>query len=1051
MSAADAAGGDSDDSDGYFPSFASAPAAAGPGALVAVDPEAKRRRHGRHDERHGRRKRQQRGESGRRVLTAPGSDDVWQQLVDERVVSVDTRGDASLAQFHQSTRSAAPQFARRSGRLVVGLGRRLRIDEAAPGTAEISLVPADRKHPMRYRDADWAVIDRDTVRVVAPAAAEPLLPRPTADYVPVAEPGPGVPSAAASGYDSDDGRRPDFRSLDGMAGAAGAGRGRQPECTGDDRQAAAAAAVRARTAELEARISNDRHDIGGWEALAGHQEAVVRGSLAGQAGRRRIGRRAVAEMRSAVFRRGLRHSPDARALVLGLLRQRAELADDSTLLTEWTAAADGTSDPEIVLHHVRFCQTLASRFSVPWLARVYADSARRIARCVVRALPAAREFAAVALMELVHCACLFLREAGLAERALATYQAAVEWHVMTSPAAQQQPASHRRSAFRRFWDAGHPRIGAGGDGWCSYGAAAAIAGSVPSGSVPASARIATGAATVAEWHALETQQVQAAGLAPWAAAPDALTAEQVAVADPFAVVVFEDVEPFLVDLPPSAEAAQALVDRFLQFLGAVGPRTCVLTQAPAAHRLATSEQAWSIPDDSLHAALGLADPADQANAGAQWPWTGFPLVAVPVTRDTADTPLGPAYTRVWRRAGSAEYRAAAAAALWHLRGAERLDERARAVLGVAVVESAFQESAEHGRAQARRLLQLEADGPGSLALWNTLAKMHARTGDWAEARRVWAAALAMAPAMPAGEQAWVPVLCKSWAVLEAFHGRGLAAAIRVIAACGTGPDALRGLVAADDSGDSCCSAADILCARRTVDGFARAAGEAEAPAEARLAVLTLRLWVAYGAQRSVGAAEAAFAEHSGDTEAEGELEQLAVCSVHLFHAMTARVVRAGDLRNRVAGALQAFPHSTVLWEMLRYAERRSPIAARVARRLAAATLAAPEPCPDLRLLAVYAARGGRRALQLATRNGDSASLLAWMAAIAVECRAGAPRRAKRLLLAALRRCPWAKALYLLAAGGALAAQFSADEQHALLRAMVRAGIRTRASLADVCP
>ncbi|KAJ2774395.1 hypothetical protein IWQ57_000837 [Coemansia nantahalensis] len=1011
--------GESDDSDATFPSFASAPAPVAAGSVVVHDPAAERRRrrrdrHERHrDDRHHKRRRRERHHDGespgrghRKAIEMRQQDDVWWQLAAEGVVAVDTRGDANLGQFQQSTRSAAPQFARRGRRLVVGLGRRLRIAEpAGAGDPEIRLVPV--AVPLaRYVDVDWAAVDRQTERVVA--GSEPPVPQPMADHVAVAGDSQGRPPAAgASRYDSDDGRRPDFRSLDGMAVAAAPA----VEAVADD---GGAAEVGARTAALEARVGADRHDIGAWEALAEHQEAVVRAAFAGRGRSGRV-RRTVAELRAEVLRRGLRHNPDAPALVLGHLRQRAELADDDALLAEWAAAADATADPRVVLHHVRFSQTLAARFSVPWMVGVYAASVRRVARCAVRAPPPARPAAAVALMELIHCACLFLREAGLAERALATYQAAVEWYVMTSPAVQQQPASHRLRAFRRFWDAGHPRVGMdGAAGWCSYGAAPAPAG--PGSDAPC---LAAGATTVAAWHALETQQAQT-GLAPWPGPLHALTADQVDNADPFAVVVFEDVEPFLVDVDSKDAAARALVDRLLQFLGAVGPRSWVLTRPTQG--LPTDELAWTVPGDGSE--LLPAGGGD-----------GFPLVAVPVTLDTADTPLGHECTRVWRRARSDVYRAAAAAVLWQLRSAGVLDGRARQQLGVAALESAFLESPEHGRALGRRLLAAE---PASLVLWNTLAKMHARVGQWAEARRVWAAALTLAATLPAAEHAWLPVLCKSWAVLEALHGRGLPAAIRIIA---TASDQ------ADPAATDCCSPADILCARRAVDDYALATPD-DAPAEVRLAVLTLRLWVAYAAQRDVGAVEAAFAEHSSSLAAE-ESALIAVCSVHLFHAKTARVVRAADLRGRVAAALRAFPHSTALWEMLRYGERRSPIAGRVARQLAAAT--ADEPAPDLRMLAVYAARDPRPALRRATRAGDCASVLAWAAAIAFECRpeAPSPRRAKRLLLAALRACPWAKSLYLLAAGGPLAAHFSPREQHALLRAMVKAGIRTRASLAHL--
>ncbi|KAJ1727035.1 hypothetical protein LPJ61_004800 [Coemansia biformis] len=547
--------------------------------------------------------------------------------------------------------------------------------------------------------------------------------------------------------------------------------------------------------------------------------------------------------------------------------------------------------------------------------------------------------------------------------------------------------------------------------------------------------------------------------------------------DPFAVVVFEDIEPFLVDISWSPPVVHALVDRYLQFLGIVGPQTFVLTQKRGyaqQQQQATSEQAWTIPGDSddcyatvdgldiwaipAGEPMGVADDSASTSGEKQW-WrqAGFPFVSVPVSLDTPDTPFAYVHVRPWRKPASKTYRDMARNALGQLPTSLRLDKHSRLQLGVALLESAFLECAESGRQQGRQLL---AENPTSLALWNTLAKMHARVGMWGEARRVWAAAISLASTLPDDEQAWVAVVCKSWALLEILHGRGLAAGLGVLAAR-RDPDALRALAgenAVYAARDCCCSVADLLCAQREVDDFARACRttrDGGTPPEVPLAVLTLRLWAAYAAGRNVEAAETAFKSHGGVEL--GEPALLALCSVHLFHAMTSRVYRAADLRERVADALRRFPHTTVFWEMLLFSERRTRIAGQVGRQLAVA-LADGVLAPDIRLIGVYAERrragwqvsgGVRRAMGQATRGSGSASVLMWMAAIALECRLGAPKRAKRVLLTALFRCPWAKPLYMVALGGTLALQFSEHEKQALMRAMVRAGIRTRASLADV--
>ncbi|KAJ2328966.1 hypothetical protein IWW51_000896, partial [Coemansia sp. RSA 2702] len=304
---------DSDDSDTMFPSFSSAPKADAHRALVKHEKRSQRHDADRKQRKRRKEKRQHRIEPAREDDTT-----ILQKLVADRTLSIDTRGEAQLRQFQQTGKSAAPRFVRRGGRMVLGLGRRFRID-------------SERK--------------RDTDIVLAPTA-----------------------STCARKYDSDDdsGRRFDFKSLEGMA--------REPvqnptESAAED---PAQAEIRRRTTELEARIKADKHDIDAWKQLIAHQETVVESSF-GSSSRLKL-RHAVSAVQAEMYRRAMQSNPDSRDLVLGYLDACMDTMDDETVLDEWRAAVERTADPQVVLRYLQFCQTLAACFSVPWMADNYATA-----------------------------------------------------------------------------------------------------------------------------------------------------------------------------------------------------------------------------------------------------------------------------------------------------------------------------------------------------------------------------------------------------------------------------------------------------------------------------------------------------------------------------------------------------------------------------------------------------------------------------------------------------------------------------------------------------
>ncbi|KAJ2081845.1 hypothetical protein H4R24_002052 [Coemansia sp. RSA 988] len=1091
-----ASGNSSDESDVAFPSFSSAPKPIDSDAVTKYKPRSdhhrsrhhrdhhrsstSRKSRRRHDEREFHHQERSRKDQKRAKIEAPTAEqnqyELWQQLVEERLLVVDTNGDSNLRLFQQSSGPGTPRFTRRGIRHILGQGKRLHIENSNKDSPDIRLVES-KSTLARYTDVDWVLRDRETERIVQ-QKSDPQILQLQRGFVPIESDTGRAGTTTVSKYDSDNdsGRNPDFRSLEGMAREESAATTNNTPANNEDGTSTNVTLrddlVHSTTAALESRISADKHDIEAWVQLIAHQEVIVEASF-GDKGIRHKSRtkRAIAEVQIDMYRRALQSNPDTQKLLLGYLSQCAETMDDDTLIKEWDTTAESTSDPYIVLCYVQFCQSLASRFSVPWMSDIYAVSIRRIARCGIRN-KGKREVSeiGVAVMELIHSACLFFREAGFWEYALALYQAAVEWYVMTLPEKQNMSAGHRIQTFRAFWDSGRPRVGEyAACGWCVDNADNGCGGTVILEDISSDAANLHGcdnvyvsgaiSAPVDIWRCAEVNQSKSTVKAQ-AVSANRLSEEQLQNMDPFSVVVFEDIEPFLVDLWWSQAAAETLIDGLLQFLGIVGPYSFVLTHTTRIQQHSVrNELAWTVPwfGEELLPTVNALSRQPQSTDNEINSMIPQPFVVVPLGLDTPDTPLPYTQTCPWRQSSSPVYQRIANNVLFQLQEQPHLSQNMRLRLGTALLEYTFAtEPPERRDEVSRRLL---AQYPMCLALWNTFAKMHARKNMWDSARRIWTKAIRLANTLPAEEQPWIVVLCKSWAVLEILHGRGLATGIKIIAAVASKNNELLLEVAAGSSHSlsESVGTADLLAAQRIIVEYVQECDVGEDQREIQCAILTLRLWLAYAGNAVEETAAVLSREHANN-----EHLAMAICSVHLFHAKTNRVYRAADLRLHVQRSVQLFPQNSIFWEMLLFSEQRASIANRINRQLTEVLLAHPNgELSDILLLRAFIA-GTRRtndelvntnsvrwALHRATQEGVGISLLTWATFIAFESRIGTSRRAKRLLLSALRKCPWAKVLYMTALGSPLALEFSKSEKEALLRAMVRAGIRTHVSLAEL--
>ncbi|KDQ12936.1 hypothetical protein BOTBODRAFT_161151 [Botryobasidium botryosum FD-172 SS1] len=167
-------------------------------------------------------------------------------------------------------------------------------------------------------------------------------------------------------------------------------------------------------------------------------------------------------------------------------------------------------------------------------------------------------------------ACVGLREAGYAERALAAFQAQIELTFFAPSALSSVPFPKKCKALEEFWDSESPRIGdVGAEGWAQWVAKSKEGSNAPATAVAASSGEASTDIPMREsstetdpyirWAADERSK-EASGRAP-------VRGEATDDQDPYSAVLFADIQPLLFSPPAQFQARELLLYAFLQFLG----------------------------------------------------------------------------------------------------------------------------------------------------------------------------------------------------------------------------------------------------------------------------------------------------------------------------------------------------------------------------------------------------------------------------------------------------------------------------------------------------
>ncbi len=255
---------------------------------------------------------------------------------------------------------------------------------------------------------------------------------------------------------------------------------------------------------------------------------------------------------------------DREALLLGRMNEAAQVWDDQKLLSEWQSILhDNPQYLRLWDNYLDFRQTSFASFNYEVVRGIFFDclSLLQISQQAPGRLLTQREEIYVIQIHMILRVTLFMRESGFVEQAVSGWQALLEYEY--NKPFESQGSEHKGGGplhhatiltFESFWDSEVPRIGEDGcRGWASF----SQADGTPRAKTEDSSILEDAQDMWGSWVASERDR-------SLLTRSPARTIDDVVEDDPYRVILFSDIRPFLID-SPSLESRATCLDAFLAF------------------------------------------------------------------------------------------------------------------------------------------------------------------------------------------------------------------------------------------------------------------------------------------------------------------------------------------------------------------------------------------------------------------------------------------------------------------------------------------------------
>ncbi|ORY69680.1 NRDE-2, necessary for RNA interference-domain-containing protein [Pseudomassariella vexata] len=467
--------------------------------------------------------------------------------------TIDKRGDPLIRKYGSNHRYDVPAYRRFGSGRLLGADGFLRIERL--GNRDEFFIRGYYEGGSALRGDRKSVLARgihnksQPIRVRQESSQAPTL---TEDFLPLKSSKkrkwPNDPSSESSGEEGQS-----YRSIHGKSKVHE--HSESDELYGSDSSASSTGSdrrrfvdpVKAKEISLSARVRDHPEDIDAWLELVNHQNTLLRMRAADGQRATQAEIKSFADIKLSLLEKGLAHadSPEQRdKLLLRIMREGSKIWDRKTVIKRWEdLMKDHSANFALWKAYVNFRQTDLPTFRYDDIKQLYVNRLRSIETAMTQDTSNTQSQELYDQLVLVFLkATRFVADAGFVELAVAAWQAMLELLFCRPVTAPDASASTMIASFQNFWESEVPRIGEEfAKGWFTYEAD----GGKQDAPEPRSFGVGQTPNTrdaYKAWTATEQQRAANAKV-------PARTMDDGTEDDPYRVVMFADIQDFLVFIP----------------------------------------------------------------------------------------------------------------------------------------------------------------------------------------------------------------------------------------------------------------------------------------------------------------------------------------------------------------------------------------------------------------------------------------------------------------------------------------------------------------------
>ncbi|VUC32225.1 unnamed protein product [Clonostachys rosea] len=532
-----------------------------------------RERSPREKERHRRSKsprdRKERGKSRERVeLTKKAAPQPSQtQQIKSDVFFFDTKGDPLIYRYGRLDRYQIPRYYRYGSGKVLGTSGRLVIHRELAGDTFSLRMPGEGPALYRERDGLRSKVSRPKRQPMILRPYKHAKPEDEADdgYIAVVKPRNRKHAPAETdSEDSDDDQKLSYRSIEGKAKVKELTDSESSDGSNSEDEALPLEQtnpLKWRSIQLSRQVKDHPENIAAWLELVDHQDALLK---AGESLDHEIlenETKSFTEIKVSMLESALTHAKrpsDGNIVLNRLMREGVKVWTGKTAMKRWAELQGETQeDFELWKTHLDFAMSNISSFQYDEIKQTLLGRLKQLSSSLDTELsPDTLTQAVYVFLRLT----VFVYDAGFKELAVAAWQSTLEATFFRPKGLPDAQAAF--SSFSEFWESEVPRVGeTSAAGWESF------VNSGNDGDAPEPLQAGPGA-TETSRDVYKSWAISERHMADQARKP-ARTMDEGTEDDPFRVVMYSDIQPFLLYIPEHAlvDAKDQLMNAFFIFCG----------------------------------------------------------------------------------------------------------------------------------------------------------------------------------------------------------------------------------------------------------------------------------------------------------------------------------------------------------------------------------------------------------------------------------------------------------------------------------------------------